>query len=64
MDTNGVESSACGTRALELNDKVVADILAATRVMPSWKESEIEGTKWIGTAEENMVKYLSVSLVF
>jgi len=46
-------------RTLALNADVIADILAATRVMPSWKACEIEGTSWIGTAEENIQKYIS-----
>jgi hypothetical protein len=36
--SGGDESPACGTRPLELNEKVIADIVAATRAMPSWKE--------------------------
>ena len=55
------KSSASGTQRLELNEKVIADILAATHAMPSWKECEREGTKWTGTAEENKQKYLSIS---
>ncbi len=61
INTSG--GSASGTRRLELNDKVFADILAATRAMPSWKECEKEGTKWTGTAEENKQRYLSISQV-
>jgi hypothetical protein len=57
----GGESSAGHTRPLELNEKVIADILEATRAMPSWKECEIERTRWTGTAEENRQKYLSIS---
>jgi hypothetical protein len=57
--SGGGESSASGTRPLELNKKVIADILAATHAMPSWKECEMEGTRWMGTAEENKQKYLS-----
>jgi hypothetical protein len=62
MDTSGGgESSASGMQRLELNNKVIADILAATREMPSWKECEIEGTSSTGTAEENRQKYLPIS---
>jgi hypothetical protein len=61
MNTSGGESSGSGTRHLELNEKVIADILAATHAMPSWKECEMEGTSWTGTAEENKQKYLSMS---
>jgi hypothetical protein len=57
--SGGGESSASGTQPLELNEKVIADILAATHAMPSWKECEMEGTRWMGTAEENKQKYLS-----
>jgi hypothetical protein len=59
----GGESSARGTRRLELNEKVVEDILAATRAMVSWKECGMEETRWTGTAEENRQKYLSISHV-
>lgn len=59
--SGGGESSASGTRRLEFNEKVIADILAATRATESWKECVIEGTSWTGTAEENRQKYLSIS---
>jgi len=52
--------SASGTRRLEISEKVISDILAATRSMQSWKECEMEGKRWVGTAEENRKKYLSV----
>jgi hypothetical protein len=61
INTSG--GSASGTRHLELDEKVIADILAVTRAMALWKECEIEGTRWIGTAEENKEKYLSISQV-
>jgi hypothetical protein len=48
-----------GQRTVALNEDVIADILAATRAMPSWKACEIEGTSWTGTAEENIQKYIS-----
>jgi len=44
---------------LALNPDVIADILAATRAMPSWKACQMEGTGWTGTAEENIQKYVS-----
>jgi hypothetical protein len=48
-----------GRHSLALNADVVADILAATRAMPSWKACQMEGTSWTGTAEENRQKYIS-----
>jgi hypothetical protein len=48
-----------GTRSLALNNDVIAEILAATRAMPSWKACEMEGMSWDGTAEENIKKYIS-----
>lgn len=44
-----------GTRALELNDKAITDILAATHPMPSCNACQIEGT---GTAE-NVDEYFT-----
>ncbi|KIM88871.1 hypothetical protein PILCRDRAFT_243289 [Piloderma croceum F 1598] len=55
--TDGASSSQ---RTLALNADVIADILAATRAMPSWKACQIEGTSWTGTAEENIQKYASM----
>ncbi|KAN0139014.1 hypothetical protein V8E53_003402 [Lactarius tabidus] len=55
-NAGGVSS---GERLLEsLDTDVVAEILTATRAMPSWKDCE-EGKSWTGTAEENIQKYLS-----
>jgi hypothetical protein len=48
-----------GQHTLALNSDVIADILAATHAMPSWKACQIEGTSWTGTAEENIEKYIS-----
>jgi hypothetical protein len=48
-----------GRHTLALNEDVIAEILAATRALPSWKACEMEGTSWIGTAEENIQKYVS-----
>lgn len=42
-------------------DAVVAEILAATHAMPSWRACELENTSWDGTAEENTKKYLDIS---
>ena len=56
--TGGGGRSAVGL-ALELNLDVIAEILSATRAMPSWKACQMEGTSWTGTAEENIQKYVS-----
>ena len=56
--TGGGGGSAVGL-ALELNLDVIAEILSATRAMPSWKACQMEGTSWTGTAEENIQKYVS-----
>jgi len=57
--TMNVGGSSSGERALELNENVITDILAATRAMPAWKACEMEGTSWTGTAAENIEKYVS-----
>ncbi|KAI0298214.1 hypothetical protein BC826DRAFT_1103150 [Russula brevipes] len=57
--TMNVGGSSSGGRALELNENVIADILAATCAMPAWKACEMEGTGWTGTAAENIEKYVS-----
>ena len=59
MTPMGGGPSTSGTCHLELNEQVIADILAATRSMPSWKACEVEGMGWTGTTEENIQKYLS-----
>jgi hypothetical protein len=51
--------TSSGTRKLELNADVIADILAATHAMPSWKACQMENTSWSGTADENIQKYVS-----
>ena len=48
-----------GGNTLELNDNVIAEILAATRAMPSWNACMMEGMSWDGTADENTQKYIS-----
>jgi hypothetical protein len=58
--SGGDTSPKSGRRKLDLNNDVIADILAATRNMPSWKACQIEGISWTGTAEENTDKYLSI----
>ncbi|KAI0249131.1 hypothetical protein BJV78DRAFT_1378325 [Lactifluus subvellereus] len=55
---NAGETSS-GGHTLALNADVIADILAATHAMPSWKACQMEGTSWTGTAEENIQKYVS-----
>ncbi|KAI0252307.1 hypothetical protein BJV78DRAFT_1124842 [Lactifluus subvellereus] len=56
MSAGGASS---GGRKVELNADVIADILAATHAMPSWKACQMEGTSWAGTAEENIQTYVS-----
>jgi len=56
--TGGGGGSSAGL-TLELNSNVIAEILSATRAMPSWKACQVEGTSWTGTAEENIQKYVS-----
>jgi hypothetical protein len=51
--------TSSGTRKLELNAGVIADILAVTHAMPSWKACQMENTSWNGTADENIRKYVS-----
>lgn len=53
----GMSSGECGRQQLELNADVIADILAASHAMPSWRACQMEGTSWTGTAEENIEKY-------
>ncbi|EJD04317.1 uncharacterized protein FOMMEDRAFT_167528 [Fomitiporia mediterranea MF3/22] len=55
-NTGGTSS---GRHTLALNENVIADILAATRALPSWRACEMEGTDWSGTAAENIEKYVS-----
>ena len=50
--------TSSGTRKLELNAGVIADILAATHAMPSWKACQMENTSWSGTADENIRRYV------
>jgi len=50
---------AAGGHTVTLNADIIADILAATRDMPSWKACQMEGMDWTGTGEENIQKYIS-----
>ena len=50
--------TSSGTRKLELNACVIADILAATYAMPSWKACQMENTSW-STTDENIRRYVS-----
>jgi hypothetical protein len=44
-----------------MNDGAIAEILTATRAMPSWRACVMEGTSWTGKAEENIGKYVSLT---
>ncbi|KXN82722.1 hypothetical protein AN958_02060 [Leucoagaricus sp. SymC.cos] len=57
--TTSTGDASSGKRRVTLNADVIAEILAATRVMPSWKACQMEGTSWTGTAQENIEKYVS-----
>jgi hypothetical protein len=57
--TTSPDGASSSQRTLALNADVIADILAATHAMPSWKACQVEGTSWSGTAEENIEKYVS-----
>ena len=56
--TSGGGGSSVGL-TLELNSDVIAEILSATRAMPSWKACQMEGTILTGTAEESIQKDVS-----
>ncbi|KIY44746.1 hypothetical protein FISHEDRAFT_50773 [Fistulina hepatica ATCC 64428] len=55
--TTNTGGPSSGRRTVALNEDVIADILEATRAMPSWKAGQMEGTSWADTAEENIQKY-------
>jgi len=57
--TTSGDGASSSQRTVALNADVIADILAATRAMPSWKACQVEGTSWTGTVEENIQKYVS-----
>ncbi|TFK71442.1 hypothetical protein BDN72DRAFT_869994 [Pluteus cervinus] len=57
--TVNTEGEPSGRYQITLNDDVINEILAATRAMPSWKACQMEDTRWNGTAEENIQKYVS-----
>jgi len=51
--------ASSGQHTLALSADVITDILMAMCAMPSWKACQVEGTSWMGTAEENIQKYVS-----
>ncbi|KXN91128.1 hypothetical protein AN958_02905 [Leucoagaricus sp. SymC.cos] len=57
--TTSTGGASSGKRKVTMNADVIAEILAATRAMPSWKACQMEGTSWTGTAQENIEKYVS-----
>jgi len=57
--TMSTGDTSSGGRRVTLNADVIADILAATHAMPSWKACQMDGTSWTGTAQENIQKYVS-----
>jgi len=57
--TTGAGDASSGGRTAALNADVIADILTATRAIPSWKACQMEGTSWTGTGEETIQKYVS-----
>ncbi|KAI9461695.1 hypothetical protein BJY52DRAFT_1117081, partial [Lactarius psammicola] len=56
--TKNAGGTSSGGRTRALNADVITNVLPATRVVPSWKAYEMEGTSWTGTAEENTQKYI------
>jgi hypothetical protein len=57
--TSAGDTGSSAVLTVELNTDVTAEILSATRAMPSWKACEMGGSSWTGTAEENIDKYVS-----
>ena len=57
--TSAGDTGSSAELKVELNSDVIAEILSATRAMPSWKACQMEGSSWTGTAEENTEKYVS-----
>ena len=57
--TAGTGGASSGGRTVSLNAGVIEQILAATRASASWKACMEEGTRWTGTTEENIQKYVS-----
>ena len=41
------------------DNNLIEELLAVTRVLPSWKACQVEGTSWAGTAQENIERYVS-----
>lgn len=48
-----------GSHKVQFNSGVIADILAATHAMPSWKACQMENTSWSGTTDENIQRDVS-----
>jgi len=61
--TTSAGGASSGTQLVELNARVIEDILAATRASASWKACEEENRIWKGTAEENIRKYTSMQKI-
>ena len=57
--TTSTDGASSSQRTVALNADVIADILVATRAMPSWKACQIDGTSWTSTMEENIQNYVS-----
>jgi hypothetical protein len=57
--TSAGDTGSSAELRLELNSDVIAEILSATRAMPSWKACQMEGSSWTGTAQENIEQYVS-----
>jgi hypothetical protein len=53
-------SAGGGGHVLALDADAIADTLAATHAMPSWKACQVEGTHWTGTTKENIQKYCAI----
>ena len=54
-----IRATPSGVSAWGLDANTIAEILAATRSMNSWKACVMAGTSWDGTAEGNIQKYTS-----
>ena len=57
--TMNAGDASSGRRVVAMNADAISDILAATYAIPSWKACQMEGTRWTGTGEENIKKYVS-----
>ena len=56
--TMSTGDASSGEHRIALNEDVIAEILAVTRAMPSWKACEVDGTSWTDTAHENIDRYV------